>query len=198
VNREDLPLNANRMLHSLLVRQQITYHGSELRSGWIAENFGLHGDAIVAFVGPCRVPTEHLVDLEDQRAGAVIVAARMLHFIAEQAPADLAVAVLRQRLFVALVAELLRAEGVTEGLSRSGDDIFVNERKLTVSIATISPRSGLIHLGINVDPAGAPVPASGLQELGIDPWRFAERLLDAYVQEMAGIAHAQTKVRTVP
>jgi len=42
------------------------------------------------------------------------------------------------------------------------------------------------------------VPASGLQELGIDPWRFAERLLDAYVQEMAGIAHAQTKVRTVP
>jgi len=154
VNREDLPLNANRMLHSLLVRQQITYHGSELRSGWIAENFGLHGDAIVAFVGPCRVPTEHLVDLEDQRAGAVIVAARMLHFIAEQAPADLAVAVLRQRLFVALVAELLRAEGVTEGLSRSGDDIFVNERKLTVSIATISPASTSIRQELLCQPAG--------------------------------------------
>jgi len=185
-------------MQSLLSEEAITYDGTQLRSGWIEQRFGISGDAVVAFLGPCKVLTEHLVDREDQRAGATIIAAQMLHLIAEQEPPDISVAVLRQRLLVALTAELLHQRGVGEGLRRYGDDIFIAERKLTVSIATTSPTTGLIHLGTNVDPTGAPVPAIGLVELGVDSADLATALLDAYVEEMAGAAHAQGKVRTVP
>ena len=50
---------------------------------------------------------------------------------------------------------------------------------------------------MNVDPTGAPVPAIGLPELGVDPAEFAGRLLAAYAEEMAGIEHARHKVREV-
>jgi hypothetical protein len=45
-----------------------------------------------------------------------------------------------------------------------------------------------------VDPAGAPVPAAGLAELGIDPETFAASLLDLIDAELEGIARARAKV----
>ena len=41
--------------------------------------------------------------------------------------------------------------------TRKGDDLFLGEGKLSVSIATASPVSTLIHLGVNEDASGAPV-----------------------------------------
>lgn len=183
-----------------------TYTGRELRSRFAADAFGIEGDSAVAFIGPCDVPTEALVDMDDAREGAVIRSAKMLHVIAEHAShviaeharENLEIAVCRQRLLVALAAEQVREKASPDGLVRRGDDIFIGERKLSVSIATVSPVSSLIHLGINVDPAGAPVPAIGLDELAIDPAAFARELLDAYASELAGIAHACVKVRPVP
>ncbi len=174
----------------------VTYTGRELRSGWIGAVAGLEGDAAVAFVGPCHVANEDLVDLEDRRAGTFIRAARMLHVIAEHPDADMDVAVLRQRLLVCLLVEALAARGVHA--RRSGDDVFVEGRKLTVSIAAPATRGALIHLGVNVDPAGAPVAAVGLDELGVDPDALADDLLDAYARELASCAWATTKVREVP
>jgi hypothetical protein len=176
-------------------RGEITYSGEQLRSLWIFRTFGLEGDAIVWFLGPCEVSGEHLVDQVDAAANDFIRAARMLHFIAEQFDGDLNHALLRQRLLVCCAAEALRE---IEGLRRAGDDLFVGDRKLSVSIATASPVSTLVHFAVNVDPAGAPVAACGLQELGVDPWRFAERLAAAYVADVEGIARARCTVRGVP
>ncbi len=174
----------------------MTYTGRELRSGWIAAVAALEGDAAVAFVGPCEVANEDLVDLEDRRAGTFIRAARMLHVLVEHPGADLDVAVLRQRMLVCLLCELLAARGVRT--VRSGDDVFVDGRKLTVSIAAPATRGALIHLGVNVDPEGAPVPAVGLAELGVDVEDLADALLDAYARELASCAWARSKVREVP
>jgi hypothetical protein len=58
----------------------------------------------------------------------------------------------------------------------------------------VSPVSTLIHFGINVDPAGAPVPAIGLAELGIDPAAFAPALLHLLDAEIEGVADAGSKV----
>jgi hypothetical protein len=80
---------------------------------------------------------------------------------------------------------------------RDGDDIFHEGRKLTVSIAAPSHASCLIHLGINVDPEGAPVPAVGLAELGVPPIELLETLLQRYQKELRTAAHAETKVRMV-
>ena len=60
------------------------YRGPELRSHFARDTFGVEGDSIVAFVGPCDVPVENLVDLEDVRANAPIFSPRMLHFLVER------------------------------------------------------------------------------------------------------------------
>jgi len=186
------------IMQTLYHADQLAYTGAELRSHWIMGRFGLRGDAVVAFRGPCEVGLSEMVDLEDVAAGAFIRSAEMLHFIAEHFEGDLDRMVLRQRLFICVIREALSAlDGVPE-LRREGDDLYAGERKLSVSIATASPVSTLMHVGLNVDPAGAPVPAVGLADWGVDPERLARELLDAWAAELAGIAAARCKVRGVP
>ena len=171
------------------------YLGTELRSGWVREHTGLSGDAAAGFVGPCDVPTANLVDLDDARAGEFIRAASMAHVIVEHPGCALDLAVLRQRILVALLGELLVGRGKV--VRRDGDDLYYDGRKLTVSIAAPSSASSLIHLGINVDPAGAPVPAVGLSEMGIEARTLLQDLLTRYTDELTSAAHAATKVKTV-
>lgn len=183
------------------------YDGSQLSGGWLAEAFGVEPDGVVAFVGPCDVAREHMIDLEDLKAGEVIRAREMLHFVVEHQDGDLGRVVLRQRLLVICAREALEEEWSVAGLARDGDDLYVSlpdgKRKLTVSIATrsCSRGTGLIHLGVNIDPAGAPVPAVGLGELGgrgVEPRPFAEELMRRYAREVESVAHAEAKVREAP
>jgi uncharacterized protein len=173
----------------------LPYTGPELHSGWIEATFGLSGEAAAAWIGPAHVATADLVDNEDRAAGAEIHAALMLHFLAEHPGDALLLTVLRQRLLVAEALELLVPH--VPALRREGDDLHLGARKLSVSIATLSPRSGLIHFALNVDPTGAPVPAIGLEELGVEPRAFAEALLARYQAETAAALHACGKVREV-
>ena len=129
------------------------YDGTQLRSHFAYETFGIRGDSVVAWVGPVRVEGEHLVDLADRKDGLFIAGESMLHFIAESFGPSLEGAVFRQRLLVLLLREALGERGVA-GLRRRGDDLFVHEGKLSVSIATVSATSSLVHLGINVRQAG--------------------------------------------
>ena len=184
----------------------IDYDGSQLRGGWLAGTFGLALDAAAAFTGACDVSPEHMIDLEDLAAKETIVAHEMLHLVVEHADGDLERQVMRQRLLVTCALESLLARGVA-GLRREGDDLFVfiddraggTPRKLSVSVATRSARgTGLTHLGLNVDPTGAPVPAIGLAELGLDPRPLADDVLRRYAAEIAGVRHALTKVREAP
>ena len=84
-------------------------------------------------------------------------------------------------------------------IRRNGDDLFFEDKKLTVSIATKSVNSILIHTGINIDSTGAPVKASGLtSELGItDIKSLADEILKKYSEEIDDIILASTKVRGV-
>jgi hypothetical protein len=104
----------------------------------------------------------------------------------------------QQRTLAAIAAERLNARLGEPRVRREGDDLFVGERKLSVSVATRSPRSALIHLGVNIDPAGAPVAAIGLEELGVDARELAAEVMEAYAAEVAGAEHAMKSVRGVP
>jgi len=179
----------------VVLEDTVRYTGRELRSGWIRETTGLEGDAAAGFTGPCHVATADLVDMDDARQGETIVAAEMAHVIVEFFGCSLAVAVLRQRLLVCILCEILERRGFA--VSRDGDDVYVGDRKLTVSIAAPSPQSALIHLGININPDGAPVPAIGLEELTVSPAELLETVLLRFERELASAAHAETKVRTV-
>ena len=76
---------------------------------------------------------------------------------------------------------------------------MINNRKLSVSIATKSTTSILIHTGLNILSEGAPVKASGLtSELGIEDVReFALEVMKRYSEEIEDIKLASTKVRGV-
>ncbi|MCP4230552.1 MAG: DUF366 family protein, partial [bacterium] len=111
---------------------------TELYAHYAYRNFGIRGDSVVAFVGPCEVNREQLIDLEDRFADRYIKAASMLHLIVEQFGVNLDDIVTRQRLLIMLVAEIIKRRAPQADLARKSDDIFVGSGKLSVSIATVS------------------------------------------------------------
>jgi hypothetical protein len=183
-----------------LFRENLAYDGSQLSPLWAFKQMGVQGDSIVAFRGSCRVVGEAMVDIADLKSGAFIFSQDMLHFIAEHFENSLEKAVLRQRLLVALTKEVLESGHVKIPLFRRGDDLFAKTAKLSVSIATITPVSTMIHLGLNLTAYGAPVEAVGLRDLGVPEegvFDVAGQILNAYTTEMEGVNLARCKVRGV-
>lgn len=183
-------------MQSILHLDPLSYEGPELRSHWIFNQFGVQGDAIAAFAGPCRVQIEDMVDLEDVHQDAPIYSEHMLHFLIEHFQTNLPAMILRQRLFAAQLRALLHQSGQPQVLRR-GDDLMDQEAKLSVSIATVSPVSGLIHFGINISSENTPVLTRGLNDYGIDWQAFATQALQSYLAEEQGLYSALTKVRWV-
>lgn len=184
-------------LHQRWLPQLIHYDGAQLRSHWIYDQTGLVGDAIVAFVGGARVDVTHMVDLEDRTTQSWIYSEQMLHIIVEHFHCDLTQTITLQHLLVASAADAVRSLAPGAGVRRSGNDLFDGEAKLSVSIATASPVSTLIHFGINILSANTPVTTKGLADYRIDPRAFAVQLLQTYTDEIAHIWHARAKVRSV-
>jgi hypothetical protein len=175
----------------------IRYDGSQMEPQWAFRRFGLAGESVVAFAGPCRVSFARMLDLEDLARRAAIRGPRMLHWIAEHFDADLERAVLRQRLFACLVLERLERR-VRRRLRRDGDDLYDGERKLSISIAAPTPVSCKIHFAMNVRRAtGVGVPTEGIATYGVDPEAFAVEVMRAYAAELRGVAEARVTARAV-
>ena len=184
-------------LFTKFLSEKITYTGAELSSHWIAKKTGEFRSGIVAFRGPCQVPTQEMVDLEDRFRAERIQATEMVHFLGEWFDGDLNLAIARQRLFIAGFSELLRARLGPEKAAkifRRGNDLFFGEGKLSVSIVTATPVSTLFHFGVNVDFSGAPVKAAGLGELGVDASEIALAALKLWSEEWASMEKARCKV----
>ena len=179
------------------IEEEIKYIGSQLSPHWIYKNFKIQGDAIVAFQGECKVNLSEMVDIEDVINNEPIYSKSMLSFITEQFGISLSEGVLRQRLLMCIIKELLEERGVF--VVRNGDDLMINGKKLSVSIATKSITSVLIHTGLTILSEGAPVKAAGLiSELNItDIKQFAIDVMTKYSEELEDIKYAATKVRGV-
>jgi len=179
------------------IDDEIKYIGSQLAPHWIYKNFKIQGDAIVAFCGECEVKLTEMVDIEDVINNEPIYSKNMLSFITEQFNINLVEGVFRQRMLISIIKEVLESRGID--LLRRGDDLIIGDRKLSVSIATKSINSVLIHTGLNIISDGAPVKAAGLySELGItDIKEFANEVMLRYTEEIDDIILASTKVRGV-
>ncbi len=173
--------------------EEITYDGRQLAPHWIYQQTGKLGDALVAFVGPADVSLEHMVDLEDVAKKAPIASRRMLHFIGEWFRDSLEVGVLLQHLFINEIYEELLERGVPT-LRRRGNDIYFAERKLSVSIATRSPVSVLMHAAVNMTSEGTPIPTSHLGEMGVEPQAFAQAVMGRFSADYAIWQTARVKV----
>lgn len=180
-----------------VVEEPFSYDGSQLRSHFALERFGVKGDVVLVFQGPMDVARAHMADLEDLLGGDTIRSAKMLHFLVECFGVSLEVMVLRQRLLARLAADLLQREwGVKVRVE--GDDLYVEEGKLSVSIAAPSPVSCVLHFGMNITRKAVPVKAAALEALGVDERRFGPALARAFVEELASVKAAICKVRGVP
>ena len=176
------------------------YDGSQLKSLGAYLDHGLLGPSILAWKGSCDVDFKHMVDGEDLREASAIRGSMMLHFIIEIFDRDLAFAVCLQRLFVAMIKdELNQKEDILKKspLIQSGDDMYWGKKKLSVSIATVSPVSQLIHLALNISNKGTPVETCALEDFKVNPDILAKRIMSQWASEFESIIRATQKVKPV-
>lgn len=183
-------------MEKLFIDKEIKYIGSQLSPHWIYKNFHLQGDAIVAFVGEVDVKLDEMVDIEDVINNEPIYSKKMLNFIIEIFNCPLEQMVYTQRLFMSIIKEVIEEYGII--VKRDGDDLFFDNRKLSVSIATKSITSCLIHSALNIIKEGAPISVSDLGEMGIvDVEKFAQDIMYRFQQEAKSIKMATYKVRGI-
>lgn len=143
------------------------YDGSQINPSWAFNEFGIYGSSIITWIGPVNITPDNLKDFAD--VGLEIKSNNMVNFICEffdQQPTNMRIAYLRQRLLVMIFREVLFEKGVTT--TREGDDIFVDGKKLSISIASISLSSSKIHFALNLEDKGTPsdVETIGLYDIG--------------------------------
>ena len=131
------------------------YDGSQINPSWAFQEFGIYGSSIVTWIGPVNITPDNLKDFAD--VGLEIKSNHMVNFICEffdQQPPNMRIAYLRQRLLVMIFREILIEYGVQT--KREGDDIFVDNGKLSISIASVSLSSAKIHFALNLEDKGTP------------------------------------------
>ena len=139
------------------------YDGSQINPSWAFNEFGIYGSSIVTWIGPVNITPDNLKDFAD--VGLEIKSNYMVNFICEffdQQPTNMRIAYLRQRLLVMIFREILTEKGVIT--TREGDDIYVDGRKLSISIASISLSSSKIHFALNLEDKGTP---SDVETIGL-------------------------------
>jgi hypothetical protein len=186
-------------METTFIQNKINYNGSQLRSRWISDTTGLTGNAVTAFVGGCDIHPEYMVDLVDKANGCKIYSEEMLHFIAEFFDSDLDKMILHQRLFIAIIQSIILSLSKDDNLrlTRKGNDLYDGDAKINISIATSSPVSSLMHIGVNISSKNTPVKTKGLMDYDINPERFAAEVMKMYSEEVEGIKIARTKVKPV-
>lgn len=183
-------------MEKLFIKEEIEYTGAELCPHWIYKNYKIAGDAIVCFKGRVNVNLSEMVDIEDVINNEPIKSDKMANFIIEVFNSNLREAIIRQRLFISIIKETLEDMGIN--VKRKGDDLFYNDKKLSVSIATKSTTSTLIHTGINLVSTGAPIPISSIKDMEIvNEDCLIEEIMSRFCNEISDIEFAKVKVRGV-
>lgn len=180
---------------------ELDYTGDQLRSLFTYELSGKPGNNIIAFIGKMNLK-EKMIDMEDILENDYIYSPLALNFIVEIFHINLETTILYQRLLMQCITDVLKTYPIFwNNVIREGDDIFYIEEggkyKMSVSIATVSPISGLIHVGINMKVDDKiPVKAYGI---GTDDFfikDFVKTLFNSFIEEYTGIQCASVKVKT--
>ena len=183
------------------------YDGSQINPSWAFQEFGIYGSSVVTWIGPVNITLDNLKDFAD--VGLEIKSDNMVNFICEffdQQPPNMRVAYLRQRLLVMIFRETLTEYGVKT--TRDGDDIFVDGRKLSISIASISLSSAKIHFAFNLEDKGTPsdVKTIGLYDIKINNKKvfnedtlldFVDKIVNRFIGEIETIENDISKTKVL-
>ena len=191
-------VNSVKAMRLAIVNAPILYDGSQINPLWAYEYLDVRGDSIVVFRGAMAV--SDIKDVEDEKDNKAIEGSDLIHFIVERfaSPAGIRQAYYLQRMLIVCIQDVLRNCGVLS--ERNGDDLFVDGKKLTVSIATAGISSEKIHCGINLTGIGTPpeANATGLHELEINPdrWKYiGKTIAERFVLEIEDIESDICKTR---
>ena len=184
------------------------YDGSQLSSQFTSQNYNVIGNSILVFRGGMKLSPKEMVDIKDiQReshlSDILISSDDSLHFIIEEfdiQPPNMEIEYYRLRLLTQIVIEFLMSRGIST--MRKGTDIYVQDRKLNVGIASVSVSSSKIHFGINLHCTGFPrhVKATCLFDLEFneeDIEEIAVQITERYVEEMQRIKEDVAKTRYI-
>ncbi|MFP5518982.1 MAG: DUF366 family protein [Bdellovibrionia bacterium] len=181
-------------MKTLFLKNEFLYDGTQLRPLYAYLEHKVLGNSVVSWVGPCQISFQHMVDGEDLLAQETIAGSKMLHFIVEIFERDLFSAVCLQRLFAAIVRDYLQGK-VSGDISRQGDDLYWQGGKLSISIASKSTVSSLIHFAMNISNEGTPVKTCSLEDMKLSPEKVAQDIMSLFAQEYLSILEATCKVR---
>ncbi len=184
-------------MRTKFIKEEINFTGEQLSSLFAYDNFNILGDSIVSFIGACDVSLKEIVDLELAKSSKkTFYSPKMLHFIAEHFELDMEKAILRQYLLLAIIKDLINEKLERNAIKRVGTELFDNDARLAFSLASSSPVSSLIYVGVALLPAEEGK-GRGLEELGIDPITFANEAMERYVKETERITQLRCRTRWV-
>jgi hypothetical protein len=191
--------NKSGIMKSIILKDLIKYDGSQIAPLW-AYSMGIKGDSVVIFHGPMDVTFDNMKDLEDEKAGKTIKGDDLIHIIVERfnSPASMRLAYYMQRLLIVSIKEVLGKRGIET--TRNGDDLFVGDGKLTVSIASAGVACEKIHCGINITTNGTPsdVNTAALLDNGIDDWKLlAKEIAETFIREIDDIEGDIVKTKSL-
>jgi hypothetical protein len=184
-----------------------SYDGTQIHPLWALHKFEVMGDTIVIFRGSMSVPKEEMIDVKDivreqDLADILISSDDCIHFIIEMfddQPANLKVAYHRLHLLSFIVQRVLEQE-LSISIRKEGTDLYYNDQKMNVGIATCSSTSSKIHFGLNIISTGVPkyVKAIGLHEIKKDLKleELAMKIADDFKFEIESIDEDVMKSRT--
>ncbi|MBP2143048.1 hypothetical protein J2127_000189 [Methanococcus voltae] len=174
------------------VNTNLDYTGEEIEPLWAFKSFDVQKDSIVGFIGAMQVKIANMKDLKDVKEEAEyeipISSKRAINFIVEHFDnCDLKTTYLRQRMLVNIVKDVIETKANIKIL-KTGDDLYYDNKKISVCIACKGVTSGKIHLGLNITSEGTPehVSAIGLLEMGLnesDLGEILENILLEYCKE---------------
>jgi hypothetical protein len=184
------------MMKQKWIENALKYDGTQLRSLYAYMTYEIPGDSIVSWRGACDISFDHMVDGEDVLQKSQICGSDMVHFIIEMFDRNLREGVFAQRMLAAIINDFIY-EKTQKKLRRDGDDLFLQDKKLSISIATKSPVSTLVHFAVNISNKGTPVPTCALEDLNINSELFAKEVMARFSTEYDSIVFATQKVRPV-
>ena len=182
-------------MNTLFLDESFKYLGKELRPHFLYEK-GIKGNGLLSWIGSCEVSIDSMVDMEDRVNNDHIYSESMIHFLGEFFHKDIFYGIFVQRLLGEHTKSILKDMSGKDFIRR-GDDLYLEDKKLNVSIATVSPLSSLVHFAVNVSSKNTPVKTIGLDDIGVEAKEFAALLLNSIKEELISIESASFKVRSV-
>ena len=167
-----------------------------MRPHWALVNFDLWGDSMVVFRGTMDVEPKDMIDLKEMKRGTVFPSGDLLHFVIEHFGDELKTGVLRQNILVNIAEEKLGHRLGSKKILRWGDDLYDEDRRITLTAVAQTPVSVKIHLGICID-SDQDAGFVGLNEYDLDYQEVAEVIGNQYRADMKRLMEKCWRMRAI-